>query len=69
MMFPDPASEPLPKKVWIKHYDYLYLHGRLNSEILEHMDKWQQSAVRELMRCQNRIRLRGIPGEGEEDDL
>lgn len=55
-MWDDPSEVPLPRKEFIKHYDHLYLHGSLNPEILQYMDKWQQNAMRELYRSQNRMR-------------
>lgn len=55
-MWDNPASEPMDRKVWIKHYDHLYLHGTLNPEIVQYMDTWQQNAMRELYRAQNRMR-------------
>lgn len=58
VMWDNPAEEPLPRKEFIKHFDHLYLYGTMNPEITQYMDKWQQCAMRELYRAQNRMRSR-----------
>lgn len=58
-MWPTPSETPLDKDVYHKHYEHLYMTGNLNPEILEHMDKWQLSAIKELKKCQDRITRRG----------
>jgi hypothetical protein len=52
----EPAREPLDNKTFNKHYDHLYLYGKLNPEIIEQCDSYQQNALNHLKKCQARIK-------------
>lgn len=47
-MTPDPSPTPLQSKIFNKHYDSFRRTGKLNPEILEYCDRYQQYAINEL---------------------
>lgn len=51
-----PSPTPLDRKVFNKHYDNYLKTGKLNPEILEHCDIYQQVAINELKKAFARIK-------------
>jgi len=51
----EPAQEPLDRKTFNRHFDNFLKTGKLNPEILEHCDSWQQYAINEVKKALVRI--------------
>jgi len=51
-----PAQEPLEPKLWRMHLDHYMTTGKLNPEILEHMDSFQQGVINEIKKSFIRIK-------------
>lgn len=51
----EPHPEGLPRKEFNKHLDALLTHGRLNPEILEYMNRTQQTVINEVKKALIRL--------------
>ena len=41
----EPSQYPLERKLWIRHFNGLLETGKINPDILGHLDSYQQFAV------------------------
>lgn len=51
-----PSPTPLDRKIFNRHFDNFLKTGKLNPEILELCDAWQQYAINEVKKALARIK-------------
>jgi hypothetical protein len=52
----EPATTPLDRNTFNKHYDHLMETGEFNPDIIPHLDAWQAYAINEAKKSINRFK-------------